>query len=147
MADARSPGGFGPACRRFNAGQFFEAHEGFEELLDGVEGEERWNPLVALIQVAVGYHKLPSVLPGAERMLRLGAEKLAAFPAVAWGVAVERLRARLAGDLAALETGDPGGPRLPAAPPRVEVVQGGPAGGVGRALARRRGVHPRARPP
>ena len=131
MADARFPGGFGAAVRRFNAGQFFEAHEGFEELLDEVEGDDRWNLLVALIQVAVGYHKLTSAHPGAERMLRLGAEKLAAFPAVAWGVAVERLRGRIADDLAALETGDAVGPRLAAAPPRIELVKGGPAVGVG----------------
>src|SRR2546429_1262740 len=130
MADARSPGGFGAAVRRFNAGQFFEAHEGFEELLDEVEGDERWNLLVALIQVAVGYHKLTSVHPGAERMLRLGAEKLAAFPAVAWGVAVERLRRRIADDLAALGTGDPGGPRPAAAPPRIEMVNSGPGARV-----------------
>jgi len=33
MGDARFPTGFGAAVRRFNAGEFFEAHEGFEELL------------------------------------------------------------------------------------------------------------------
>ena len=131
MVAARFPTGFGAAVRRFNAGQFFEAHEGFEELLDEVEGDERWNLLVALIQVAVGYHKLTSVHPGAERMLRLGAEKLAAFPAVAWGVAVERLRRRIADDLALLESGGETGPRLAGAPPRIELVKGGPAVGAG----------------
>src|SRR5438876_70421 len=90
MGDARFPTGFGAAVRRFNAGEFFEAHEGFEELLDAVEGDDRWKLLIALIQVSVGYHKLFSTHPGAVHMLRLGAEKLAAFPAVAWGVAVGR---------------------------------------------------------
>src|SRR2546426_10728010 len=117
MAEARFPTGFGAAVRRFNAGQFFEAHEGFEALLDEVEGDDRWNLLVALIQVAVGYHKLTSAHPGAERMLRLGAAKLAAFPAVAWGGAVERRRGRIADDLAAPQAGGAVGPRLPAAPP------------------------------
>ena len=125
MADARFPDGFGAAVRRFNAGEFFEAHEGFEELLDQVEGDSRWDLLVALIQVAVGYHKLTSVHPGAERMLRLGAEKLAAFPAVAWGVAVDRLRRRIADDLATLEQGGAVGE-----PPRLELVKAGSAAGA-----------------
>ena len=113
------------AIHEFNAGEFFEAHEGFEELLDEVEGDDRWNLLVALIQVAVGYHKLTSDHPGAARMLRLGAEKLAAFPAVAWGVAVERLRSRIAEDLAAVEGG-----AASRTPPKIELVKGGPAAGV-----------------
>ncbi|TMA95534.1 MAG: DUF309 domain-containing protein [Deltaproteobacteria bacterium] len=128
MGEPRFPTGFGAAVRRFNAGEFFEAHERFEELLDEVEGDDRWNLLVALIQVAVGYHKLTSDHPGAARMLRLGAEKLAAFPPVAWGVAVERLRRRIAEDLAALETG---GARLAGPPPRIELVKAGPVAGAG----------------
>ena len=64
-------------------------------------------------------------------MLRLGAEKLAAFPAVAWGVAVERLRERIAKDLAALEAGGTVDPRIGAALPKIELVKGGPAAGVG----------------
>src|SRR5437870_12582657 len=108
MAEARFPTGFGAASRRFNAGESFETHEGFEELLDEVEGDDRWDLLVALIQVAVGYHKLTSAHPGAARMLRLGAERLAAFPAVARGVAAERLRSRIAEDLAAVGGGAAG---------------------------------------
>src|SRR2546428_1569302 len=100
MVAARFPTGFGAAVRRFNAGRFFEAHEAFEELLDEVEGDDRWDLLVALVQVAVGYHKRASGHPGAERMLRLGGRKLAAFPAVAYGIAVDRLRARVATDAA-----------------------------------------------
>src|SRR5881396_2832721 len=119
MGDARFPTGFGAAVRRFNAGEFFEAHEGFEELLDAVEGDDRWKLLIALIQVSVGYHKLFSTHPGAVHMLRLGAEKLAAFPAVAWGVAVERLRSRIAEDLAAVEGG-----AASRTPPKIELVKG-----------------------
>src|SRR2546428_12152199 len=127
MVAARFPTGFGAAVRRCNPGEFFEAHEGFEELLDEVEGDDRWDLLVALIQVAVGYHKLCSAHPGAARMLRLGSEKLAAFPAVAWGVAVERLRARVTEDVAALEAGGAGWPPLAPAPPPGQPLEGGPA--------------------
>jgi predicted metal-dependent hydrolase len=97
------PAPFADGVALFNAGRFFEAHEAFEELLDDVEDDERWDLLVALIQVAVGYHKWTSGHPGAARMLGLGLEKLAAFPDVAWGIDVGALRARVAEDRAAGE--------------------------------------------
>jgi len=100
------PAGALEGVRRFNAGEFFEAHEAFEDCLDDVEGDDRWTLLLALIQVAVGYHKLTSSHPGAERMLGLGAAKLAPLPDIAWGVHVERLRRRVAADLAALAHGE-----------------------------------------
>ena len=59
--------------RCFNAGEFFEAHEVFEDLLDEVEGDERWELLVALIQIAVGYHKCVAGHPGAARRSRTSA--------------------------------------------------------------------------
>jgi len=118
--------GFPPALfhgiRRFNAGQFFEAHEAFEDVLDQVEEDGRWDLVVALIQVAVGYHKLASRYDGAARMLGLGLEKLAAFPAVAWGVDVDALRTRVAEDITALEgAAGSGEARLTADPPRIAV--------------------------
>lgn len=116
MPDA-FPTRFAEGVRRFNAGEFFEAHEVFEELLDEVEEDGRWDLLVALVQVAVGYHKCVSEHPGAERMLGLGAEKLAAFPPLAWGVDVGRLRARIAEDLAVLAGGDDLAARVGASPP------------------------------
>ena len=106
----RFPPGIAAAVRHFNAGRFFEAHEAFEALLDEVEGDERWDVLVALIQVAVGYHKRASGHPGAERMLGLGAGKLARFPAIAYGVDLDALRRRVAEDLAGA---------APAGPPRI----------------------------
>jgi predicted metal-dependent hydrolase len=118
--------GFPPAfldgVRLFNAGQFFEAHEAFEELLDDVEADGRWDLLVALIQVAVGYHKLASGYDGAARMLGLGLEKLAALPNVAWGVDVGALRTRVAEDVATFEgtTGSVDA-RLTTDPPRLTV--------------------------
>lgn len=98
MSAGAFPAPFDDGVRRFNAGEYFEAHEAFEECLDAVEADERWELLVALVQIAVGYHKLASGHPGAERMLELGREKLAAFPDVAWGLAIGRLRRRVAAD-------------------------------------------------
>jgi len=113
--------GFPPAfldgVRLFNSGRFFEAHEAFEELLDDVEADGRWDLLVALIQVAVGYHKLSSGHDGAARMLELGLEKLAAFPDVAWGVDVGALRARVGEDVGAAAAAA----RLASDPPRLVV--------------------------
>jgi predicted metal-dependent hydrolase len=99
------PPAFVDGVALFNAGRFFEAHEAFEELLDDVEEDDRWDLLVALIQVAVGYHKWTSGHPGAARMLGLGLEKLAAFPDAAWGIDVGSLRARVAEDSTAAEAG------------------------------------------
>jgi hypothetical protein len=118
MAADSFPAAFAEGVRRFNAGEFFEAHEEFEELLDAVENDERWDLLVALIQVAVGYHKATSGHPGGPRMLGLGLEKLRAFPPVAAHVDVEALRERVAGDLAALE----GGGEIAAPRPVIAVV-------------------------
>jgi len=117
------PFGFPPAfldgVRHFNAGRFFEAHEAFEDLLDDVEGDERWDMLVALVQVAVGYHKATHGHPGATRMLALGLEKLAPFAADAGGVALDALRARVAADLARARAGDDLAACLAADPPRL----------------------------
>jgi predicted metal-dependent hydrolase len=124
MADDAAPAtgmppGFVEGVRRFNRGDFFAAHEAFEELLDDAEADARWDLLVALVQVAVGYHKAAARHPGAERMLGLGLEKLRAFPDVAWGVAVEALRRRVADDLAHVAAGGALDGRLAASPPRI----------------------------
>lgn len=115
MTAAPWPPGFADGVRLFNAGRFYEAHEAFEALLDPMEADQRWELLVALIQVAVGYHKWTSGHPGAARMLGLGHDKLAAFPDEAWGVDVGALRARAEADRTAAEGGAPPlaeGPRL-----------------------------------
>lgn len=111
------PPRFAEGVRRFAAGEYFEAHEAFEECLDAVEEDARWDLLVALVQVAVGYHKLASGHPGAARMLGLGAEKLGAFPATAFGVATGALRARALADAAAVEQGRASAATLLADPP------------------------------
>jgi predicted metal-dependent hydrolase len=108
------PPGFRRGVQHFNAGRYFEAHEAFEDVLDEVEEDARWDFVLALVQVAVGYHKWTSRHPGAARMLGLGAEKLAAFPPDAWGIDLEALRRRIATDTAAAERG-----RLNDAPPLI----------------------------
>ena len=118
MAAERFPPAFAAGVRHFNAARYFEAHEAFEELLDAVEDDGRWDLLVALIQIAVGYHKVASGHPGGARMLGLGLEKLAPVPAVAWGVDVEALRTRVAADATAATDGSLPA-RLAATPPSI----------------------------
>ena len=119
----RMPRAFLTGVRLFNSGQFFEAHEAFEELLDAVEADERWDLLVALIQVAVGYHKCASDYAGGPKMLGMALEKLAPFADDAAGVAIGALRARVAADRAALLAGVPASTQL-ADPPRIGLVAG-----------------------
>jgi predicted metal-dependent hydrolase len=111
------PPAFADGVALFNAGSYFEAHEAFEELLDEVEEDERWDLLIALVQVAVGYHKWTSGHPGAARMFGLGGDKLAAFPDVACGIDVGELRARVAQDRVAAD-----GSRTMTDPPRITLV-------------------------
>jgi predicted metal-dependent hydrolase len=112
---------FSAGIARFNRGEFFEAHEEFEARLDDVEDDDRWDLLVALIQVAVGYHKAQSGYDGAARMLRLGLEKLEPFAATASGIQIGALRQRVGEDLARAEAGEPLAARLAEAPPRIVV--------------------------
>lgn len=121
-AGAAFPAGFVAGVAHFNGGAFFEAHEAFEELLDLVDGDARWDLLVALIQVAVGYHKAAAGHDGAERMLRLGAEKLRAFEALAFGLDVRALRSRVEDDLDAAAHGEAVAARLAHDPPRLRLV-------------------------
>ena len=122
MADLPFPVEFLEGVRRFNSGRFFEAHEAFEDLLDAVDGDARWDVLVALIQVAVAYHKAASGHPGGDRMLRLGSDKLAALPPLAWGVEVGHLRRHTADDLAAVDAGEALADRLRRHPPRIRLA-------------------------
>ncbi len=110
---------FGDGVAFFNQGSYFEAHEAFEERLDEVETDDRWALLVALIQIAVGYHKAQAGHPGAERMLGLGLAKLAPFPTTAWGLDLGTLCQRVADDLRAAEAGASLADRIIASPPRI----------------------------
>jgi hypothetical protein len=65
----------------FNRGQFFEAHEVWEDAWRGAQGDDEVF-LHGLIQVAAGFHKLQCGQPsGTVSLLTKGAEKLAALPA------------------------------------------------------------------
>jgi predicted metal-dependent hydrolase len=122
VSSAGFPPAFADGVNLFNAGEFFAAHEAFEELLDAVEEDGRWDLLVALVQVSVGYHKLSAGHPGGRRMLGLGLDKLQAFPERAWGVRVDALRARVAADVATLDAEGALGARLTDAPPAIELA-------------------------
>jgi len=118
------------AARELNAGRYFEAHEAVEEALDDAP-DEHWPLLLGLIQVAVGYHKLASGFPGAERMLALGLEKLGPVPADALGYDVGAFRDRAAEELARLRGGEGGPESLATRPPRLlPVARRGPVGPV-----------------
>ena len=65
--------------RLFNAREFFECHEVWEEAWTPQRGPRRWF-LQALIHLAVGFHHHRQGNPaGAERQLRKGLKKLAAY--------------------------------------------------------------------
>jgi len=65
--------------RLFNAREFFECHEVWEEAWTPERGPRRWF-LQALIHLAVGfYHHQQNNPAGAERQLRKGLKKLAAY--------------------------------------------------------------------
>jgi predicted metal-dependent hydrolase len=109
------------AAREFNSGRYFEAHERLEEALDDV-GDDLWELFVGLIQVAVGYHKVAGALPGGPKMLGLGLAKLAAYPADAARLDLERFRERVRGDLALLERGALDPASLRGDPPRLRAL-------------------------
>jgi len=92
------------AARAFNTGCYFEAHEILEDALDDVPGD-LWDLFIGLIQIAVGYHKVTQQLwSGAARMLYIGLEKVAAYPAAAGGVNLDPLRRRVRADIDALSS-------------------------------------------
>jgi hypothetical protein len=85
-------------------------------------GDDRWELLLALIQVAVGYHEAPSGHVGAARMQALGLGKLEPFATFAWGIDVGVLRGRVRDDLQRLERGATLDARLIETPPQIAVV-------------------------
>jgi uncharacterized protein len=117
----RLPRAFLEGVRRFNAGRFFEAHEAFEECLDEVESDARWELVLACVQVAVGYHKCASGHPGGVEMLGRALAKLEPFADDAGGVDVAALRARVGEDRTALARGVTAATQL-ASPPRITLV-------------------------
>src|SRR5271154_566556 len=76
----------------FNAREFFEAHEVWEEVWL-VEGEPERTFLQGIIQIAAAFHHYCRGNPdGAESLLAAGIVKLSRFPADHRGLAIEGLR-------------------------------------------------------
>ena len=108
------------AAREFNAGNYFEAHEEIEEILDDTPGE-LWDLHLGLIRVAVGYHKTSQRLDsGAAHMLRRGLETMEAYPEIAGGIHLAPLRQRAIHDIALLEAGRGAEVDLQNSPPRLQ---------------------------
>jgi uncharacterized protein len=76
----------------FNAGDFFESHEVWEELWLAASGDER-TFLQGLIQVAAALHHFGrGNLLGMRSLLAAGLAKLDGFPDAHWGIDVAKLR-------------------------------------------------------
>jgi len=110
--------GLRAALREYNAGRFFECHEALEELLDDTS-EEDWSFILGLIQIAVGYHKLTSRHAGGEKLLAMGLEKLAAYPADHGGLDLGVLRRGVEADLARAALSRQAGHAAAPEPPRL----------------------------
>jgi len=90
---------------QFNGGQFFEAHETWEEIwLAAAEPERAF--LQGIIQIAAAFHHFTrGNRAGAQSLLQAGREKLAGFPETHGEVELERLRADARRWIAALGAG------------------------------------------
>lgn len=76
----------------FNRGQFFEAHEFWEEIWNEVDDPERtW--VQGLIQIATGLHKLAQGRPSiCSTLLQKALAKLEGSPPILYGYALAPLR-------------------------------------------------------
>jgi len=105
----------------FNARQFFEAHEAWEELWL-VEPEPEKTFLQGLIQLAAAFHHYGrGNLGGARSLLAAGIAKLARFPDDHRGLALAELRAETERWAKMLKGGKGPGKRRP---PRIQLVAG-----------------------
>jgi len=104
---------FQKAVSEFNQGEYFEAHEIWEELWKETPFGELRRFYQGLIQVAAGYHKLHLPrgphLRGARTLLSRGLEKLGRYPDYFFGVELDRLRRAVGEDLGKLQGVDPAG--------------------------------------
>ena len=99
----------------FNAGSFFDAHEVLEDVWRELQGEQK-DFLQAVIQAAVGLHHYSTGnTVGAQSLLARASRKLADYPSVYCGMAVDRLCLALGEWTASFEAGTP-----PPALPRLE---------------------------
>ena len=97
----------------FNRGQFFEAHEVWEDGWHRAQGEERLL-LHGLIQIAAGFHKLQCGQPGgAASLFAKGLAKLAALPSSPFGTGFQFFREAVETSRRASGHDPPAPPRLP----------------------------------
>lgn len=95
---------FVSGMHEFNAGNFFEAHEIWEELWNDLVGEPK-QLCQGLIQIAAGYHKLAIGIPaGARKLFERGVSTLEPFLANETPE-LRELAARVTGDLEGLRRG------------------------------------------
>lgn len=105
---------FHEGIRQFNARQFFDAHETWEEIwLRLAEPDKAF--LQGIIQIAAAFHHyLRGNTRGAQSLLEAALRRLEAFPAAHGGIALDRLRSSARRWTAALAKGDdPGQGQLP----------------------------------
>jgi uncharacterized protein len=82
---------FDRGIAEYNRGEYFEAHDTWEELWRETRGDERLF-YQALIQAAVGlYHLSRGNLPGAKSQLKKAVAKLEQYPPLYHGVRTEEL--------------------------------------------------------
>jgi predicted metal-dependent hydrolase len=104
----------------FNRGEFFAAHETWEQLWLKAAGAEKLF-LQGTIQLAAAfYHWGRGNVPGALSLLRTGHSKLAGFPPVHRGIRVDRLRGQAAAWIEALGAGRQ---HAPGPPPRIAMAE------------------------
>jgi hypothetical protein len=90
----------------FNRGEFYEAHEAWEEVWLVVDDPD-WTWIQGLIQIATGFHKLnDGRRESAERSLRRGLERAEDAPAWLDGVDVDGARRAARAVLASLDRGE-----------------------------------------
>jgi uncharacterized protein len=104
---------------RFNDGEYFEAHEEWEKVWYGTEGEES-RFLKGLIQIAVSlYHLETGNLAGARKVMLTAMDYLKEFPSTRRGVDLDHLRSQVQPIFRELEEGKDPYPLLEASPPRI----------------------------
>lgn len=103
----------------FNRGDYFEAHEAWEQTWYGTEGEES-RFLKGLIQIAVAlYHLESGNLKGARKVMGTALDYLKEFPSVRSGVDLDHLRNQVLPLFKELEEGRDAYPLLEASPPHL----------------------------
>jgi predicted metal-dependent hydrolase len=99
-------GGLAEGLRRYRAGEFFAAHEDWEDVWLGLKEPEK-TFLQSLIQIAAALHHLQrGNQQGTKSLLKAALRRLDPYPASFGGISVTRLCEELREWVQALEAGD-----------------------------------------